>query len=339
MAWVSYQPDQDPAEFGNGDPDDPDFAYDEFAFFDENRAEYDLGGPEVPNVTRHRVDIGGGEPPLSYLRWGSGPPQWVFLHGGAQNAHTWDTVLLALSDPALTPVLGTDPTVDAVAFDLPGHGSSGWRSDGRYDPATSAATIGAALDRLGFVPETLVGMSLGGLTALALAAARPSCCRRLALVDITPGVTRDKAADVHAFIEGPQSFPSFAEIFARTTEFNPTRSASSLRRGILHNAHRQEDRSWVWNYDRRPMGQRSDDAHEDLWRAVSALEMPTLLVRGATSPVVDDEDEAEFLRRQPDGWVTSVADAGHSVQGDRPRELASLLTTFSVGNEMPSHIE
>lgn len=95
----------------------------------------------------------------------------------------------------------------------------------------------------------------------------------------------------------------------------------------------------MWNYDRRPMGQRSDDAHEDLWRAVSALEMPTLLVRGATSPVVDDEDEAEFLRRQPDGWVTSVADAGHSVQGDRPRELASLLTTFSVGNEMPSHIE
>ena len=69
------------------------------------------------------------------------------------------------------------------------------------------------------------------------------------------------------------------------------------------------------------------------------MEMPTLLVRGATSPVVDDEDEAEFLRRQPDGWVTSVADAGHSVQGDRPRELASLLTTFSVGNEMPSHIE
>ena len=329
MASVSEQP----------EPDDPDFVYDEFSFFDENRAEYGLGGPEVPNVSRHRIDIGGAEPPLSYLRWGSGPSQWVFLHGGAQNAHTWDTVLLALSDPALTPVLGTDPTVDAVAFDLPGHGSSTWRSDGRYDPVASAATIGAAIDRLEFSPEALVGMSLGGLTALALAANQPSACRRLALIDITPGVTRDKAADVHAFIEGPQSFPSFAEIFARTTEFNPTRSAASLRRGILHNAHRQDDGSWVWNYDRRPMSQRTDGANEDLWALVSALEMPALLVRGATSPVVDDDDEREFVRRQPDAQVTSVADAGHSVQGDRPVELASLLTTFSVGNKVASHIE
>ncbi|MEZ5373058.1 MAG: alpha/beta hydrolase [Microthrixaceae bacterium] len=320
-------------------PDDAGFVYDEFSFFGENRSEYDLGGLQVPNVGRHEVDPGGGRPPLSYLRWGAGPPQWVFLHGGAQNAHTWDTVMLALSDPAITPVLGTDPTVDAVAFDLPGHGSSGWRSDGRYDPVTSAAALGDALEQLEFCPETLVGMSLGGLTALALAADRPACCRRLALVDITPGVTRDKAAEVHAFIEGPQSFASFTEIFDRTVEFNPTRSPASLRRGILHNAHRNPDGSWEWNYDRRPMGRRPDGAHDDLWDAVSALEIPTLLVRGADSPVVDDDDVAELRRRQPEARVCTVAKAGHSIQGDRPVALASVLTTFSVGGEVPSTVE
>ncbi len=36
----------------------------------------------------------------------------VFLHGGGQNAHTWDTVILGLGVPAL-------------AIDLPGHGRSG----------------------------------------------------------------------------------------------------------------------------------------------------------------------------------------------------------------------
>ena len=70
------------------------------------------------------------------------------------------------------------------------------------------------------------------------------------MVDVTPGVNRDKAADVHAFIEGPQTFGSFAEIFDRTVEYNPTRSAESLRRGILHNAHRRTDGTWRWNYDR-----------------------------------------------------------------------------------------
>ena len=45
----------------------------------------------------------------------------VFLHGGGQNAHTWDTVILGLGLPAL-------------AVDLPGHGRSAWREDGDYGP-------------------------------------------------------------------------------------------------------------------------------------------------------------------------------------------------------------
>ena len=337
--------DDEDRDFDSGDsqgvlhPDRPEFVYDEFAYFAQNRAEYNLGGPQPPNVTRHRVSLDDGRPDLSFLRWGSGTPQWVFLHGGAQNAHTWDTVLLALSDPARNPILGTDPTVDAVAFDLPGHGHSAWRSDARYDPQTNAETVAMAMAQLNFEPETVVGMSLGGLTATALVAAHPELCRRLALIDITPGVTRDKAADVHAFIEGPQSFTGFGEIFDRTLEFNPTRSTDSLRRGILHNAHRTEDGSWQWNYDRRPMGQRPNGAHGDLWGDVSAITRPLLLVRGATSPGVDDDDEAELRRRQPDARVCTVVGAGHSVQGDRPVELASLLTSFSVGAEVPSRIE
>jgi pimeloyl-ACP methyl ester carboxylesterase len=33
---------------------------------------------------------------VSALRWGDGEPEFVLVHGGAQNAHTWDTVALAL---------------------------------------------------------------------------------------------------------------------------------------------------------------------------------------------------------------------------------------------------
>jgi esterase len=41
--------------------------------------------------------------------------------------------------------------------------------------------------------------------------------------------------------------------------------------------------------------------------------------------VVGDEDVVELLRRKPDATVMVVDGAGHSIQGDRPVELAALL--------------
>jgi pimeloyl-ACP methyl ester carboxylesterase len=41
--------------------------------------------------------------------------------------------------------------------------------------------------------------------------------------------------------------------------------------------------------------------------------------------VVDDDDVAELRRRQPSVEVVVVDGAGHSVQGDKPLELAGLL--------------
>ena len=57
--------------------------------------------------------------------------------------------------------------------------------------------------------------------------------------------------------------------------------------------------------------------------------MPLMLVRGADSPVVDDDDVAELRRRRPDVRVEVVEGAGHSIQGDRPVELAAILDAFS----------
>ncbi len=57
--------------------------------------------------------------------------------------------------------------------------------------------------------------------------------------------------------------------------------------------------------------------------------MPLLLVRGMRpQSVVDDADEAELLRRQPAATVVHVEEAGHSVQGDTPIELAAIIEDF-----------
>ena len=155
--------------------------------------------------------------------------------------------------------------------------------------------------------------------------------RRLALVDVTPGVNSEKSADIRAFVDGPEYFASFDEILERTVQFNPTRSESSLRRGILHNAHQLDDGRWSWRYDRFRMdvdrGRRLRHGRR-LWEAIERSTQPLLLLRGALSPVVDDADVAELLRRRPDAEVVVVDGAGHSIQGDQPVELARLIDGF-----------
>ena len=175
-------------------------------------------------------------------------------------------------------------------------------------------------------------MSLGGLTSLFIAAEHPELIDRLVLVDVTPGVDEEKAKDIIDFIAGPEEFESFEEILERTIAFNPTRSESSLRRGVLHNAHERDDGKWVWRYD-LPIGERFDVEHRfsDLWAAVDAIQCPVMLCRGDRSPVVADEDVDELLRLQSDLRYELVEDAGHSIQGDQPLVLADLLADFLMG--------
>ena len=289
--------------------------YDEFGLFRENAEEYDIPWRGPPAVRREFVDAGDGRR-VSALVWGDADPELVLVHGGAQNAHTWDTVALALDRPL-------------VAVDLPGHGHSDWRDDRRYWPADNANDVATAMRALAPSVDLVVGMSLGGLTSIALAARHPELVRLLMLVDVTPGVDREKAAPIAAFVAGPERFSSFDEILERTIEFNPTRTESSLRRGILHNAREQDDGSWTWRYDRWRLGEGEEiPDFGPLWDDVSKLTMPVMLVRGADSGVVGDEDVAEFRRRQPGLRVEVVEGSGHSVQGDRPLELARLIEGF-----------
>jgi pimeloyl-ACP methyl ester carboxylesterase len=296
-------------------------SYNEFSLFSENIAEYALTVSPMPIVTRVNSKLTDGRV-LSALKWGTGEPRLVLVHGSGQNAHTWDTVALALNIPLL-------------AVDLPGHGHSSWRDDATYSPQSMAQDIAQVIDAHAQHVEAIVGMSLGGLTCLALAHARPDVVPHLVLVDITPGVTSKKAKAVLDFINGPHNFASFDELFARTKEHNPTRSESSLRRGILHNAKQIEDGSWQWRYDRRGQTETAGSApgHEaprfPMWDMISSWSKPLLMIRGGLSPVVDDEDIAELQKRCPQAEVVVVDGAGHSVQGDRPVELANLLRRFA----------
>ena len=295
--------------------------YDEFGLFHENASEFGLAYSGPPKVRRVFVTMDDGRR-ISALVWGEASPQIVFLHGGAQNAHTWDTVALALGRPL-------------VAIDLPSHGYSDKGRSGMLDLSGSATDVAEVIRALAPNARLVVGMSYGGMTTIALSAQSPELVRAAVLVDVTPGVNPEKSKAISNFVNGPESFENFDALLARTIEHNPTRTVASLRRGILHNAVQRPDGSWVWRYARfRTTEERgADPIFANLWDAVSGMTMPVLLVRGMLpQSVVDDADEEEFLRRAKHGSVTRVPNAGHSVQGDTPVELASMIADFADRN-------
>ena len=288
--------------------DDELLGLDEFALLPENAEQIGATGP-LPPV--ERVEYG----PISALKWGETDPQIVFLHGGGQNAHTWDTVILGLGVPAL-------------AVDLPGHGRSAWREDGDYGPKLSAETLRPILREWVPEPRLVVGMSLGGLTALRLAATDPALVPELVLVDVTPSaperheqMTRAQMGTV-ALVKGDRTFPSFAAMVDVTVAAAPHRDRKSLRRGVFHNSKQLDDGSWTWRYD----SFRKGEGFEGLWDDVPSIAMPTTLIRGANSHFVNDEDADAFAKAAPGFQRTHVvANAGHSVQGDQPAALVGLL--------------
>jgi pimeloyl-ACP methyl ester carboxylesterase len=303
--------------------------YDEFGLLHENAAEWNLPFAGRPAVARDAFTLPSGDR-LSYIRWGSEVPEVVFLHGGGQNAHTWDTVALALGHPV-------------VAVDLPGHGHSYRRADRNYGPWRNADAVATLMEQVAPDAAAVVGMSLGGATALRLAATRPDLCRRAVIVDVTPQVN-DPSRELStaergsvSLIAGPPTYESFEAMADATVALSPLREPAAVRRGVRHNARRLEDGRWTWRYDLfggPPDGPPPDEERENwadftpLWDDVSRITVPMLFVRGALSPFVHDEDVSEMQRRVPAMERVTVVGAGHAVQSDQPLELVRLLEGF-----------
>jgi pimeloyl-ACP methyl ester carboxylesterase len=322
-----------------GAPDRMDIEYDEFGLFHENAAEYGLPFDGPPAVRREHVEVEPGRR-LSALVWGLGDPELVLLHGGSQNAHTWDTVAMALRPRSL------------IAIDLPGHGHSdgpGERQRADRSPRGAADDVAVAIRALAPNARGVVGMSYGGLTTIALTECAPDLVRKVLLVDVLPGLKAEHARHIVDFVNGPATFARFDDLLARTTAFNPTRSISSLRRGILHNAVQLDDGSWVWRHSRWRLGAgeqpetesspaggpvaggpvSGDRVFDDLLEVLGRIQVPLLLARGMRADsVLRDDDEAELVRRLPSAQVVHFEEAGHSIQGDMPVQLAATVGAF-----------
>jgi pimeloyl-ACP methyl ester carboxylesterase len=132
----------------------------------------------LPCVRRCWADVPtGGQ--VSGVTWGTGTPELVLLHDRGESARAWDSVGLALT---------LDLGRPAVAIDLPGHGQSSGRRDGRYEPARITPAVAEAIRWFAPHVRLVAGTGLGGLTALALRRRHPWLVPGIALFDTLPGV-------------------------------------------------------------------------------------------------------------------------------------------------------
>ena len=56
------------------------------------------------------------------------------------------------------------------------------------------------------------------------------------------------------------------------------------------------------------------------------------VVRGGESDVFHEEDGIRLAQRLPDGKFVTVPRAGHTVQGDNPKDLVAELRRFLAGD-------
>lgn len=301
--------------------------YDEFAFLPDVADEVGGDKGSLLEAERFELSLSSGQH-VSGIRWGGdAKPEYVFLHGGGQNAHTWDSLQVLFGKPA-------------ICFDLPGHGRSDRRDDRDYGPWQNAIGLAEAIEQLGIAPVTLVGMSLGGATTIRLAGLAPHLFSRYVIIDVSPNVSKEgrtmtpEQRGSVALIGGPPKYESFDAMADATIAMSPLRSPEAIRRGVRHNAVRLDSGEWMWKYDlfpradAAPMPEREWTKFEDLWNDVAGIKVPTMLVQGALSVYVLPEDVEQYKEVLPSIRYESVEGAGHAVQSDQPAALASILFDF-----------
>jgi len=287
------------------------------------RAGFAFPGVVLPESHEFRL----GEMRFHYLDWGNKSlPTIVFLHGGALNAHTWDLVCLALRDD-----------YHCVALDQRGHGDSDWsptdiNGGADYTMAAQLADTKGFVDHLGLDKFILVGMSLGAINSLNFAIHHPERLSNLVIIDAGPEMRRPGSSRIRDFVNGVADTVTIDGIIAKALEFNPRRDPKILRRSLMHALRQEPDGTWKWKYDRRRFQILDQEKHRAeraaLADGLARVTCPTLIVRGGESDVFNEEDGIRLAQRLPDGKFVTVPRAGHTVQGDNPKDLVAELRRF-----------
>ena len=234
---------------------------------------------------------------------GSGPPL-VVLHGLFGSSGNWRGVARELAD-----------SHSVFSVDLRNHGASPWADS--MDYLEMADDVLQLIERLGLERPTVMGHSMGGKTAMALALRHPARVGRLIVVDIAP-------------LSYADTLTPFAEAM-RSADVLAAASRTEVQRRLQHTV----PDPGVVPFLMQNLVTRND--HFD-WRlnllgistamprlcafpsAVLGLRFagPVTVIAGENSNYVAPHDGASFRPMFTDVDLEVIEDAGHWVHADQP---------------------
>jgi pimeloyl-ACP methyl ester carboxylesterase len=249
-----------------------------------------------------------------------GAPTVILGHGGGQTRHSWDKAEQQLAGAGYF----------AINYDLRGHGDSDWSKDGDYSLESRADDL-AAVAGQGSRPFALVGASLGGITAM-VAASRGLEPSALVLVDIVPKMSQKGVAKITKFMTGnPDGFASLEAAADAIAAYYPDRPRPKDLSGLHKNLRLGADGRYRWHWDPSWMHSPRGDPRFllDLMDEADWTDrVPTLLVRGMKSDMVDDDGVEDLRRRIPELEIADIRGAGHMVAGDKNDEFNAAVIEF-----------
>jgi esterase len=257
---------------------------------------------------------------IHYLEWGAAnAPPVVCVHGYTGSADAFNALARHFQH-----------RLRIIAPDVRGHGESEWSPEGAYGYLDQMSDVAALVDRLELERFALIGTSMGGVIAMAYAAAHPRRLKSLVINDVGPEVEQGSARITQAVGGRPASFATLDEATAYRAEMSPilaARPADDQRELALGVLREGPDGRWVWKMDPAYIEQRiarGAPARPDLWPGLKALPCPTQVIWGTTSDVLGEEQARRMVNTLPHGELVSVPGIGHAPTLVEPPVLAAL---------------
>lgn len=243
----------------------------------------------------------------------SGPdtsPACLIAHGLYGSARNWGVIAKRLS--AQRPV---------IAVDMRNHGESPATETHSYPDM--AADLSEVIARYGGTAD-VIGHSMGGKAAMALALTEPARVRRLVVGDIAPvRYTHSQLPYIHKMRAVDLSSVS------RRSEAAEQLAAQGVEPALQAFFTQSLDlaaRRWRYNLDTLAAEMdRIMSFPDDL---TSPYEGPTLFLTGAASDYVRPEHRAPIRALFPKARFAKLRDAGHWLHADKPREFVAAVEVF-----------
>lgn len=250
----------------------------------------------------------------------------VLLHAYPLSSSMWDRAVEYLHE--------TDPTVPVIAIDAPGFGASPSGEEiaeqlGRLDEPsldTVAEAVEATLEKLGIDDVVMVGLSLGGYTALAYAERYPARLRALGLFDTKAEADEEPARKVRiqtaarVLAEGAEAIVSLLKLaLGKTTQAKSPEIEEALREDVLAAA--PAAIAWI----QHAMAARPDRLH-----VLRSLNIPVLVLRGDEDELSSAQSAEAMVEAASEGndhavKLVTLPRVGHMAANEAPREVAQAL--------------